>query len=208
MTRRRRLWFLPETPDVLGTLHGQFEVTLDGMRCLARWADTAGAVDAADSVREAEHRADTCKLELRRALRASFSTPLDSEDIYEISERLEAVMNGAKDTVREAELMEVVPDAPVAAMANLIVDGVGHLEAAVGLMLDHPDRATTEADAATKCQRRMEKVYRAATAELMAGDRDLRPLLAHRELYRRMLAVGDHMASVSERVWYAVVKES
>ena len=102
MTGRHR-WFLPDTPDVLGMLHGQFEVTLDGVRALARWADEGGAPDAALAVRDAEHRADTCKLELRRALRAAFSTPIDSEDIYMISERLENVMNETKDTVREAE---------------------------------------------------------------------------------------------------------
>ena len=54
----------------------------------------------------------------------------------------------------------------------------------------------------------MEKVYRAATAELMRQDADLRLLLSRRETYERMLRVGGHMVSVSERVWFAVVKES
>ena len=204
---KRRWWLLPETPDVLGMLDAQFEVTLGGMQELARWA-ASGEPDAALAVRDAEHRADDCKLELRRALRVSFSTPLDSEDLYMISERLENVMNESKDLVREAELMEVTPDSPMADMADLVVEGVTLLRSATSHVLHDADRATHEADAAAKCQRRMEKVYRAATAELMRHDGDLRLLLSRRETYERMLRVGGHMASVSERVWYAVVKES
>ena len=142
-----------------------------------------------------------------RALRASFSTPLDSEDLYTISEGLDDVMNEAKNTLREAEVLAVAPDEATAAMAALIVEGVGHLEVAVTHVLDDAERATVEADAATKCERRMEKVYRAAAAELMEGD-DLRGDMARREIYGRALRIGEHMASVSERVWYAVVKEA
>ena len=40
-------------------------------------------------------------------LRAAFSTPLDPEDIYELSERLDEVLNGAKNTVRESEIMKI-----------------------------------------------------------------------------------------------------
>ena len=204
---RRHGWFLPETPDVLAMLHAQFEVTLEGVRALAQWAAEGGDAQASLAVRDAEHRADDAKLELRRALRAAFSTPLDSEDLYMISERLDNVMNEAKNTLREAELMEVAPDEHTAAMTALIVEGVRHLEVAVTHVLDDTDLATAEADAAAKCERRMEKVYRAAAAELMAGG-DLAPSMARRELYRRTLRIGEHMVSVSERVWYAVVKES
>lgn len=205
---KRRWWLLPETPDVLGMLDAQFEATLAGVTELARWTTEAGAPDAALAVRDAEHEADDRKLELRRALRASFSTPLDSEDLYMISERLDNVINEAKDLVREAELMEVTPDRPLIEMAEQVVEGVALLRSAVAHVLSDPDQATRQADAATKCQRHMEKAYRAATAELMRDDGELRLLFARRESYERMLRVGGHMVSVSERVWYAVVKES
>ena len=59
-------------------------------------------------------------------------TPIDAEDLYVMSERLDAVLNGAKDAVREAEVMAVEPDQAVAAMAALLADGVGHLAKAFG----------------------------------------------------------------------------
>ena len=94
--------FLPDTPDVLGMLVQQAEVTVEGMDALVRWAD--GDPDASDAVRDAEHRADEFKRVLRLALRTSFLTPLDAEDLYALSERLDAALNQAKDAVREAEV--------------------------------------------------------------------------------------------------------
>ena len=48
MTRKR--WFLPETPDVLGTLCRQMAVTIDCVDAFARWA--GGEAAAAQAVRD------------------------------------------------------------------------------------------------------------------------------------------------------------
>jgi uncharacterized protein Yka (UPF0111/DUF47 family) len=199
-------WFLPETPDVVGMLHAQVEVTLEGLDALGRWAE-GGGVEAADAVRDAEHRADSAKRALHRALRIAFTTPVDAEDLYWLSERLDAVINGAKDAVREAEVMAMAPDPPVAEMATLLVEGVAHLDDAVAHLVADGDEATEAADAAVKCQRRIERVYRAAMSDLIELD-DLREVMSRRELYRRMARLGDTLVEVAERVWYAVVKES
>ena len=200
-------WFLPDTPDVVGMLRAQVAVTAEGLDALVRWAETGGEDAAADAVRDAEHRADDCKRELRRALRAAFTTPLDAEDLYWLSERLDVVMNGAKDAVREAEVMAAVPDPPVVEMARLLRDGVGHLADAVDHLAGDGDDATVAADAAVKSQRGVERVYRRAMSELLDVD-DLREVMARREVYRRLSRVGDTVVEVAERVWYAVVKEA
>ena len=202
-----RRWFLPEMPPVLEMLHEQFEITRTGMAAFARWASSGGDPDAAQAVRDAEHLADGRKRDLRVALREAFSTPLDREDLYLISERLDNVLNEAKDVVRESEIMAIAPDVHAAEMAALLSEGVDHLDAAVELLLSDAEDATNEADAATKCQRRLERVYRQAMSELLEEE-DMKKLTASRELYRRFIRVGDNLAAVAERVWYAVVKES
>jgi uncharacterized protein Yka (UPF0111/DUF47 family) len=55
-----------------------------------------------------------------------------------MSERLDAVLNGAKDTVREAEVMGMEPDEAVAAMATLLADGARQLATAFERL--DPDR--------------------------------------------------------------------
>ena len=89
-------WFLPETPDVLGMLRAQADATVEGLQALVAWAASGGDDAAADDVREAEHTADDRKRELRKALTEAFTTPLDAEDLYTMSERLDAVMNGPR----------------------------------------------------------------------------------------------------------------
>jgi uncharacterized protein Yka (UPF0111/DUF47 family) len=205
----KRTWFLPENPDVLDMLCAQAAITYDGMTALVGWANSEP--DAAQRVRDLEHQADLAKRELRLALTNAFITPIDAEDLYVMSERLDAVLNGAKDTVREAEVMRILPDRAVAAMATLLAEGASHLATAFE-RLDPGKRgkvgagATEAADAAVKSQRRLERVYREAASALLAVD-DLREVMARRELYRRLSRVSETLIEVADRVWYATLKE-
>jgi uncharacterized protein len=204
LVTRKKTWFLPETPDVLGMLRDQTAVTIEGLQALADWA--AGA-PAGDTVREAEHRADAAKRALWLTLRTAFSTPLGAEDLFTMSALLDAVLNQGKDAVREAEVMAVDPDPPLAEMAGLIAQGVAHLDEAFERFGVRNDGDPTEAaDAAVKCQRQVERVYRRAMSDLVGSD-DVREVNARRELYRRFSRMSDTVEAVAERVWYAVVKE-
>lgn len=205
----RRTWFLPETPDVLGMLEEQARVTVEGFEALVDWA--AGDPTGLDRVRQAEHRADERKRALRRALTEAYTTPLDAEDIYTLSERLDAVMNGAKDTVREAEVMAMAPDEHVLAMCSLLAEGVRHLAEAFARLRDRRprsegERATDAADAAIRSQRNLERIYRTAMSALLSVD-DLREVVGRRELYRRLSRMSRDIMQVAERVWYATFKE-
>ena len=122
---KRRRWFLPETPDVLGMLREQTAITVEGMEALIAWS--TGEPGAADRLRECEHRADDHKRELRAALSVAFTTPLEPEDIFELSTQLDRMLNGAKNTVREAEVMGTGPDAAIAEMAAELAEGMRDL---------------------------------------------------------------------------------
>ena len=198
-------WFLPDTPDVLGMLRRQLEVTIRGMDGLVAWAN--GDQAAAELVRAIEHEADDVKRELQRALVTAFTTPYDAEDLYTLGRGIDWILNLSKDAVRESEVMDCPPDAAVAAMAALLREGVGHLDEAVAGLQAHRADPTTAADAAIKTERNLERVYRQAMAELLAVE-DLREVTARRELYRRFSRIGELLTEVAERVWYAVIKES
>ena len=164
---------------------------------------------AVDRIRDAEHRADQVKKELRAQLKAAFITPIGAEDLFVMSGRLDAVINGAKDAVRESELMAMPPDPTVAAMAALLVEGVRHLAEAFDHLgaSDGDGEATTDAaDRAVKAQRQLERVYRQGMSALLEVS-DLREVMGRRELYRRFARIGDDVTEVAERVWYAAVKE-
>ena len=123
--RRRQRWFLPETPDLLGMLGKQLAITVEGMQALVAWA--GGDAAAVDRLRDCEHRADDSKRELRAALTTAFITPLEPEDLFELSRGLDRMLNNAKNAVREAEVMQAAPDDAIAQMAAELADGVAHL---------------------------------------------------------------------------------
>jgi len=200
-------WFLPETPDVVGMLCGQVETTHEALSAFASWA--RGDAAQADRLRELEHQADDEKRELWRALRSAFVTPLDAEDLFVLSAGLDELVNGVKDTTREAEVMSIAPDDALAEMADLLVQGVEHLRDAFTALNEtkRDEVATAAADHAVKCVRQIERVYRRAMPLLFERE-DLKEALGRRELYWRLVAVSEQMRAIAERVWYAVVKEA
>ncbi len=198
-------WFLPESPDLLGLLGRQGEITIAAVDALCAWA--RGDPSAALKVQSLEHDGDRASREVLAAVKSAFVTPIGPEDIYEISERLDHVLNSAKDLVREAELVGMDPDGPMAEMTDLVSLGVRDLVKAFPHLADEPDRATGCADAAVRQQRAVEHVYRKAMSALLRID-DVREVAGRRELYRRCARMGDAIEGVAHRIWYAVVKES
>lgn len=198
-------WFLPQNPDVMKTLMAQADITVAGAIAFAAWA--GGDPAQAAQVRACEHQADELRRQLSLQLRQAFSTPVDQEDLFTLSERLDAVLNALKNVVREADSYALEPDTAIAAMASEIATGVQHLRTAIDHLARDGDMATREADAAVSSERQMEKIYRDAMRGLLAVD-DLRVVLTRGEFYRRTLEIGERLTRVADRVWYAVVKES
>jgi uncharacterized protein len=198
-------WFLPETPDVVGLLRDQIAVTVEGMDAFAAWA--GGDEAAADTVRACEHRADDAKREVRLALQAAFVTPLEPEDVFVLSRGVDWLLNHAKDTINESEVMACPPDEALAKMTALLAEALRHIEEAIERLGSKEGDAIEPADAAIKAERRLERAYRAGMAALLESE-DLRDVIARRELYRRISRMGEGAVDVAERVVYAVVKES
>lgn len=199
-------WFLSGESDVLDLLDLQVEATVTGMRAYAAWA-TSGSDADAQAVRDAEHAADDARRELLEGLRRTLVTPLEPEDLYTMSERLDAVMNGAKNTVRDAHALEWRPDKSTADMAAWLVDGTEHIAEAVRSIRRDPKEASRFADEATHCARQAEKVYRAAIVSLRTGPpSDPLDLMTTFEAYRAQLAISDAIVHVAHRIWYSVLK--
>ena len=203
MSRTR--WFLPETPDVLGLLRAQVAVTIEGVEAFAGWA--GGDTSAADVVRDAEHRGDVAKRALLSALRAAFVTPLEPEDVFALSRGIDWILDYARDLVSESEAMACPPDAVIAEMARLLGEAVHHIDHALSHLGSDDDAATEGADAAIRAERQLERTYYRGMAALLAVD-NRSERIARRELYRRCVRIGEIVIDVSERIVYAVVKQS
>ena len=200
-----RHWFLPQTPDVLGLLHAQLAVTIEGVDAFAAWA--GGDPVAAEVVREAEHSGDVAKRALLGALRAAFVTPLEPEDVFALSRGIDWILDYTRDLVSESEVMACAPDAVIAQMARLLAEAVHDIDRALAHLGSDEDAATEAADAAIRAERTLQRAYYNGMGALL--ELDIRSeRIARRELYRRCVRIGEIVVDVAERVVYAVVKQT
>jgi uncharacterized protein Yka (UPF0111/DUF47 family) len=204
---RRRWWrrvLLPRGTDVLALLVAQGELTVAGFDAFKDWSHGGGA-DAAAAVRAADHQAYDARRELLAALQAALSTPLDQEDIYVLSERIDRTLTVARNTVRESEVLGWTPDAHAAQMGDRVAGGARALVTGFGLLRKAPDEAGRQADLASDTVRRVEHDYRIAMAEVIKLD-DLRAVFAAQDIYRRYLAVAELIIAVADRLWFVVLR--
>ena len=143
---RRRSWFLPETPDVLGLLRRQVAVTIEAVDGFAAW--TAGDASAAQAVIGAEQEGEAAKRALLSVLRAALVTPLEPEDVFALSRGVDRILNYTRDLVNESEAMDCRPDAGIAAMAKLLGVAMRHIDDAIARLESDGEEATASADAA------------------------------------------------------------
>ena len=202
---RRRRWFLPEQPPVLGLLRGQIAVTIAAVDAFTAWA--GGDAAAAEAVRAAEPRGDAAKRELMEALRVAFVTPLEPEDVFALSRGVDWILAYTRDLVNESDAMASPPDARIEEMAILLGKAVRQIDEAIARLDSGEGSATEAADAALKTERELEHVYYEGMAALLGVD-DRSERIARRELYRRFSRIGERVVDVAERVVYAVVKQS
>lgn len=202
---KRRHWFLPDSPDVLGLLRAQTAISVDGLDAFARWA--GGDVTAAAAVIEADRRGDAAKRELLAALRSALITPIEPEDVFTVSRGVDRILNSAVDVITESRVLACTPDERVAEMARLIAHAVRQIDIAIAVLGEDSDRATASADAAIATTRELDDAYGRGMAELLDLD-ERSARIGGRELYRRCSRIADLIVDVAERVVYAVVKQS
>ncbi len=206
MSGVRRPWFLRFQPDVLELLRVQVRLTESSLQAFAAWS--AGDAAAETAVRDLEHDGDVARRALVEALREVLSSPLDQEDLYTVSDRLDLVQNSAKNIVRQAEVARWEPDEHAARMAGAALAAIGHLVRAFEVLPDQLTEASGHADAAIKATRGLEKEYRDAVAALARSTGTAGEIFLTGELYRRYDSLGYAVIGVCHRVWFSVLKEA
>jgi uncharacterized protein Yka (UPF0111/DUF47 family) len=201
--RERMSWFLPRQPDILGLLGRQAAVTAEGVAALARWSEGGADADA-QAVRDAEHEGDDLRKELLHALTIALETPIDQEDAYALSERIDEVIDGAKDVVRIADALQWRPDVYGARMAARAAEAAAELSEAVASLATR-DRSGEHAELAIKAGRRVEHELLEGLAAL-GRDGDAVDRVATLEVYRAYSRIGQAVLRVADRTWYAVLK--
>ncbi|MBI4534411.1 MAG: DUF47 family protein [Candidatus Melainabacteria bacterium] len=198
---------LEPSTDFYGMLNRQAAKTLEGLEALDAWIGD-GAEERCQTVRDLERQADELKLDLERRLVESFVTPLDREDIYDLSARMDEIINAAKSTVREIEALEIsADDLYLREMSQVLVEGTRCVVQSFSWLKGDPKEASNQAFLVRKSENRFTKIYRQAMRQLFMLD-DFKKVLRTREVYRSMLACAERIDIVGEKLLHVIVKIS
>lgn len=197
--------FFEHRTEFFDMLVEQSRTTLQGMEALETWI-TTGVAGRCQLVRDLEHKADDQKFALEKHLADTLITPLDREDIYDLSANLDEVINAAKQTAREIEAFGTRRDDPaLAEMANTLVVGAKHLLQAFEQLDKDIKEASKHASLARKADSKCEKVYRRAMKELFELE-DTKTIMRTVEVYKTLMAGGNRIDTVGEKLLHVIIK--
>jgi uncharacterized protein Yka (UPF0111/DUF47 family) len=204
----KRTWWrhllLPAAPDVLALLVAQGELTAAGLDAFAAWSNGEGH-KAAKAVRDAREEGYAARRELLQALQVALSTPVDQEDLFTLSERVDRVLDEVRNALREAEVLDWKPDDHAGFMAAQLAEGMHAIAKGLELLYKDPEAAGRQSDAASDAVHHVERDYRQAMAELIKLA-DLEVVLVGHDLYQRYLRVAEAIVHVADRLWYSVLR--
>jgi uncharacterized protein len=215
----------PRMPDFYSLLNDQCNLAVEAMEVFVQFMEN-GDKALAKQVRALEKRGDELKARNTDILNKSFSTPMDREDIYRAIATIDHIVNYAKTTTREIEVLNVAPDKFMLELAVLLKEGAYALQRGYRKLSESPHQAEEDSQAARKAERSSEKVYRRALGELFREDAYIAILenqdtdtkveavklvidiFKHREVYRHMSNASDRLARAGEVLHDIVVKIS
>ena len=202
----RRLFdrVFPKMPDFFTLLTGQCQQVARTAGLLVEFMES-GDPATGQMIRRDEHEADKIKVHNLHTLNEAFSTPIDREDLYRAIIDLDEVVNYCKTTVSEMDVLALTPDKHCLEMAMHIKLGSDALALGFSRLAKTPREAAADADAARKAERKVEKAYRRAIAELFQGD-DYIHMFKRREIYRHLSNAADRMANCANTLHDIVVK--
>lgn len=188
-------------------LISQAQNTVEAIRFLE------GALDDGEAAVESLHGLVDRSRELRRVLidelHKTFVTPLDREDIYNLSYSHERMGTYALTTLEEMHLLKVAADGPIRGMVHLVREQAEQLELAMQRLMKNPRVASDHAGAVHERERAVERIYRGAIRDLFATASDaasLPAILYRREVYRHISNMSDRAVSAANVLGMVVMK--
>jgi hypothetical protein len=203
--KTKRKWIanlFPVEHDFFAMLGRQADLTRQGVDLFAQWLER-GEDRLALNLLEREKEADEERLKMENILVDSFSTPIDRGDLYEFSRRLDGVLDYAKDTVREASALEVLPPQPNYTRfgAQLSV-GMGALAEAIAHLRDDPKKSEEHVPEIRMAVDEVRETYFDSLNEV-ALETNVNVALRRREIYHHLKDAGvqiDHTTDILHRI--------
>ena len=199
---------LSEKDKFVAMLIAQADKTIEGVRFLEASIE---AVDerAVAALRRLAEEASELRRVLIDELHKTFITPLDREDIFNLSHCYDDMVTYALTTLEEMSILKVDADDHIRYMVRLVREEAEELQAAIMRLGQNPRVAGDHAREVRAKERKVEREYRTAIKELFAGATDpaaLPALFYRREVYRHISNMSDRADSAANVFGMVVMK--
>jgi uncharacterized protein Yka (UPF0111/DUF47 family) len=204
-------WFdgsLTEENKFIAMLVGQATKSVEAIHYLVPTLERVDA-DTLKAVRMLAEEASELRRVLIDELHKTFITPLDREDIFNLSHCFEDMVTYALTTVEEMNILKVDADDSIRQMMKLVCEEAEQLELAILRLAKNPRVALDHAHEVRKLERRVERLYRAAIKDLFARATDperLPGLFYRREVYRHISNMSDRADSAANVFGMVIMK--
>ena len=204
-------WFdgkLAEENKFIAMLIGQAAKSVEGVHYLVHTLEQVD-LDAIKAVHMLAEEASELRRVLIDELHKTFITPLDREDIFNLSHCFEDMVTYALTTVEEMSILKVDADDYIREMTKLVSEEAEQLELATLRLAKNPRVALDHAHEVRKLERKVERLYRTAIKDLFARAADpeqLPGLFYRREVYRHISNMSDRADSAANVFGMVIMK--
>lgn len=198
--------FLKSESSFFDLLSRQSSKTVEGLEALWNYAENS-TKENANVVRDLEREADELRRILIQELDQTFVTPMDREEIYDLSRAIDDVVDYANTTVDEMEIYDVKGDEHIKGMVNILRKAARELNDAVKILKNYPKIASEHAVKAKSYENQIEKAYHLALADLFKG-MDTVYMLKMREIYRHLSNAADRGDEAANIISSIVMKHT
>ncbi len=186
----------------------QCEITVEGIKLLESCLDRPGET-ALEKMKAKEYEADEIRRILIDELHNTFVTPLDREDIFNLSLHIDEMIDYALTTLEEMVLLKVQADDHLRTMVSLVRQEAEELTMAMHRLSSNPRVTGDHARRAKKLENEVDHLYRVAVADLFTKAKDFKELMAmlrRREVYRHVSNMSDRADAAADVFGMVVMK--
>jgi uncharacterized protein len=201
---------LPREEKFYHLFHKQAEIISEAARLLLDGVRSGKArlEGAATEIAVLEHRGDEVIHEVFHRLNQTFITPIDPEDIHNVSSALDNVLDGIEDTSHRLVSYRIDP---IPATMVVLAEIVGACAKAIRLAVDALEKNGGTQEHCIEINRlenEADRIGRSAVVELFDGEKDPIRLIKLKEVYEFFEATIDSCEDVADVLQNVVVKNS
>jgi uncharacterized protein Yka (UPF0111/DUF47 family) len=156
-------------------------------------------------VHDLEKEGDAVRKNLILTINDTFITPIDREDLFQVSLTIDDIADYMWTTIQEARIYDILPDNYIKEMVVELEKMVKHIYQATCCLEFDRENASRFALKAKKLENTVSKVYHKALAVLYDSD-DIKAILKYREIYNHLNHAADRGDAAANSIMNISVK--